>query len=131
MAGCEPAHLPVVLAAVEAVAEPEFNLRGVQTTDENVTPLLILSSPDCAALEVDDGFGALGPGWRGNAFVAGLSSQAIVRIELDGDAEREVERYDMGARIRGVFEGPDGAIWALGDGTRGGTGDLLKLTPKN
>lgn len=68
--------------------------------------------------------------WRGNAFVAGMSSRAIVRIELDGDTAREVERFDMGARIRGVFEGPDGAIWALGDGTRGGMGDFFKLTPK-
>lgn len=75
--------------------------------------------------------GDLFPGWRGNAFVGGLSSQAIVRIELDGDTAREVERYEMGARIRGVFEGPDGAIWALEDGTRGGMGSLFKLTPKN
>ena len=51
--------------------------------------------------------------WRGDAFVAGLSSQAIVRIDLDGDHGREVERYDMGARIRSVVEGPDGAIWVL------------------
>ncbi len=75
--------------------------------------------------------GNLFPGWHGNAFVGGLSSQAIVRIELDGDTAREVERYEMGARIRGVFEGPDGAIWALEDGTRGGMGSLFKLTPKN
>lgn len=75
--------------------------------------------------------GSLFPGWRGNAFVAGLSSQAIVRIELDGDAAREVERYDMGDRIRGVFEGPDGAIWVLEDETRGGAGRLLKLTPRS
>ena len=75
--------------------------------------------------------GSLFPDWRGNAFVAGMSSQAIVRIELDGDTAREVERYNMGDRIRGVFEGPDGAIWALEDETRGGAGRLLKLTPRN
>ena len=66
--------------------------------------------------------------WRGDAFVAGLSSRAIVRIELDGDQGREVERYDMGARIRTVVEGPDGAIWVLEDDS---TGRLLKLTPKD
>ena len=71
------------------------------------------------------------PGWRGNAFVAGVSSQASGRVERNGNTAREVERYDMGARIRGVFEGPDGAIWALEDGTRGGMGGLFKLTPKN
>jgi hypothetical protein len=38
MAGCAPPHFPVVLAAVEAILDPAFNLRGVQTTDENVPP---------------------------------------------------------------------------------------------
>lgn len=69
MAGCEPQHLPVVLAAVEAIVEPEFNLRGVQTTDENVAPLLIVSGPGTEALELNDSFGALGPGWRANASI--------------------------------------------------------------
>lgn len=69
MAGCAPEHLPVVLAAVEAIAEPEFNLRGVQTTDENVTPLLIVSGPAATKLEINGGFGALGPGWRANAAI--------------------------------------------------------------
>ena len=70
--------------------------------------------------------------WRGDAFVAGLSSRAIVRIELDGDHAREVERYDMGARIRSVVEGPDGAIWVLeDDDDDDSTGRMLKLTPKN
>ena len=69
------------------------------------------------------------PEWRGDAFVGGLSSQSIVRIEFDGDEAREAERFDMGARIRSVVEGPDGAIWALEDGTRGGSGWLLRLTP--
>ena len=74
--------------------------------------------------------GNLFPGWRGNAFVAGLSSGAIVRIELDGDDAREVERYDMGARIRSVVEGPDGAVWVLEDEEGDSTGRLLKLTPR-
>ena len=61
----------------------------------------------------------------------GLSSHAIVRIELDGVDARNVERYEMGARIRAVVEGPDGAIWILEDDEDESTGRLLKLTPKN
>jgi glucose/arabinose dehydrogenase len=67
--------------------------------------------------------------WRGDAFAAGLSSQAIVRIELDGEEAREVERYVMGARIRGLEEGPDGSIWVLEDERGESQGRLLKLTP--
>ena len=69
--------------------------------------------------------------WHGDAFAAGLSSNAIVRIELDGVDARDVERYEMGARIRAVVEGPDGAIWVLEDDEDESTGRLLKLTPKN
>ena len=67
--------------------------------------------------------------WSGDALIAGLSSQAIVRVSLDGSSAREVERYNMGRRIRSVDEGPAGALWVLED-TRGGRGGrLLKLTP--
>ena len=68
--------------------------------------------------------------WRGNALVAGLSSQAIVRVELDGTEAREVERFPMGARIRSIVEGPDGALWVLEDDRRGSDGELLRLTPR-
>ena len=68
--------------------------------------------------------------WRGNAFVAGLSSRAIVRIELNGDEAREVARYDMGARIRSVVEGPEGAFWVLEDDRGDSAGRLLKLIPR-
>lgn len=68
------------------------------------------------------------PEWRGDAFVGGLSSQSLVRVELDGDAAREAERYAMGQRIREVEQGPDGAIWVLEDERRGSGGRLLRLT---
>lgn len=74
--------------------------------------------------------GDLFPDWRGDLFVAGLSSQAIVRIETDGDAGREVERYPMGARIRSVVQGPGGELWVLEDERAQSRGRLLRLTPK-
>ncbi len=67
------------------------------------------------------------PRWRGNGFIGGLSSKALVQVSLDGTLPREVARYDMGERIREVEQGPDGAIWLLEDGE---DGRLLKLTPK-
>lgn len=70
--------------------------------------------------------GDLFPQWKGSGFIGGLSSQALVRVEFDGDNAREAERFDMGARIREVEQGPDGALWILEDGN---DGKLLKLTP--
>lgn len=67
------------------------------------------------------------PDWRGSAFVGGLSSQSLVRVVFDGERAREAERFAMGQRIRAVEQGPDGALWLLEDGTRGGRGRLLRL----
>ena len=69
MAGCQPDHFPVVLASIQAILEPEFNLRGVQTTDENVAPLLIVNGPAARRLGINAGWGALGPGWTANAAI--------------------------------------------------------------
>ena len=74
--------------------------------------------------------GDLFPYWRGSLFVAGLSSQAIIRIEIEGDGASEAERYNMGARIRSVVEGPGGALWVLEDERANSQGRLLKLTPR-
>lgn len=68
--------------------------------------------------------------WRGDALVAGLTSQGIVHIKLDGERATEAARYAMGARIRKVTEGPDGALWVLEDERAQSEGRLLKLTPK-
>jgi glucose/arabinose dehydrogenase len=67
------------------------------------------------------------PDWRGNAFIGGLSSLSLVRIEFNGDSAREAQRFPIGRRIRAVEQGPDGSIWLLEDG-RSGEGYLLKLT---
>lgn len=63
--------------------------------------------------------------WKGNAFVGALGGEGLIRIALDGSNARIAEQWAMGARIREVEQGPDGALWLLEDGGR-----LLKLTPK-
>ena len=68
------------------------------------------------------------PAWKGNAFIGGLSSESLVRIEFDGTNAKEAERYGMGERIREVEQGPDGNLWLLEDGSGG---KLLKLSPKS
>jgi len=70
------------------------------------------------------------PGWTGSGLIGGLSSQALVRVTFDGDSAREAERYDMGTRIREIEQGPDGTVWLLEDGRRGGQGRLLRLDPR-
>src|SRR3546814_14878540 len=70
--------------------------------------------------------GDLFPAWKGSALIGGLSSEALVRVAIDGESAREAERFEMGRRIREVEQGPHGAVWLLedDDGRR-----PLKLTP--
>jgi hypothetical protein len=69
MAGCEPAHFPVVVAAVEAMLDPSFNCYGVQATTHPVAPLVIVHGPRARAIGVHGGSGCLGPGFRANATI--------------------------------------------------------------
>jgi len=71
--------------------------------------------------------GDLFSNWKGDGFIAGLSSEALLRIEFNGENAREAERFDMGRRMRAVVQGPAGAIWLLEDGK---DGRLLKLVPR-
>lgn len=70
--------------------------------------------------------GDLFPAWKGNAFIGGLASEALIRVSFDGDSAKEAERFLMKNRIREVEQGPDGAIYVLEDGEGG---RMLKLTP--
>lgn len=71
------------------------------------------------------------PAWHGNLLISGLSSRAIIRIELNGERAAEVERLKVGSRVRSVVQGPDGTLWLLEDDYGDSEGRLLKLTPKN
>jgi hypothetical protein len=69
LAGALPEYLPVILAAVEAVADPAFNLQAVQTTTHPCSPLVIVNGPVVARLGLNAGGNALGQGTRANAAI--------------------------------------------------------------
>lgn len=85
------------------------------------TPVI---SPSGIAFYTADGI----PGWKGNLLIGGLSSEAIVRLSLDGETVTDEERIPMGERIRDVAQGPDGAVYALTDKKNG---EVLRLTAAN
>jgi hypothetical protein len=69
MAGCAPEHVPVVIAAIEAMLEPRFNLHGVQTTSNPCAPLTIVNGPIVRQLGFNVGAGAFGGGGFANAAI--------------------------------------------------------------
>jgi glucose/arabinose dehydrogenase len=67
------------------------------------------------------------PAWQNKALIGGLSSEAIIVVDLEHKPVKEVQRLDMKKRIRGLREAQDGSIWVIEDGPNA---RLLKLSKK-
>ncbi len=72
--------------------------------------------------------GAAFPEWKGDLFVGGLASTALVRLDVEGDTVGGEERLleSLGLRIRDVAEGPDGTIYVATDESDGA---ILRIAP--
>lgn len=69
------------------------------------------------------------PGWRGHAFIGGLHSTQLHRVELTPEGlprEQQALLRSLGQRIREVRQGPDGLLYLLTDHDRGA---LLRVEP--
>lgn len=65
--------------------------------------------------------------WRGDLLIAGLSTQSIVRVRIEGERVVAEERLELNlGRIRDVAMAPDGALWIVTDEDNG---RVLRLTP--
>ena len=69
MAGCLPEYMPVVLAAVEAMLAPEFNLVGPSSSLGGAGILVIVNGPIAAELGINGRNNLFGPGNRANATI--------------------------------------------------------------
>jgi hypothetical protein len=78
LAGAEPAVLPVILAAVEAVCEPDFNLYAINTTTCCAAPALMLNGPARKTLGIECGYSCLGHNGRANATI-GRALRLVMR----------------------------------------------------
>jgi len=80
LAGAGPEHLPVIVAALRAVAKPEFNLNAIQCTTHPCTPLVIVNGPIATRLGVAGGPNALGNGHRANAVIGRAVRLALQNV---------------------------------------------------
>lgn len=69
MAGCRPEYFPVVVAALEAMFDPAFNLHGVLTSTGGAALCAIVSGPIAAEIGMNARHNALGQGNRANATI--------------------------------------------------------------
>ena len=94
MAGCDPGGLPVVIAAVEAAAAPEFNLQGIQATTNPAAVWVIVNGPAARKLEVNGAFNCLGQGAWANATIG--RALRLVLQNCGGALPGEMDRATHG-----------------------------------
>jgi len=112
LAGCDPEYLPVLIAAVEAVAAPEFNLQGIQATTNPVAVWIIVSGPLARRLEINGTFNCLGEGAWANATI-GRALRLILR-NIGGALPGEMDRATHGQPGKYTFccaENDDASPW--------------------
>jgi hypothetical protein len=112
LAGCEPEYLPVLIAATEAIADPQFNLQGIQTTTNPVAVWLVINGPIAQRLGVNATFNCIGQGAWANATI-GRALRLILQ-NIGGAAPGEMDRATHGQPAKYTFccaENEDANPW--------------------
>lgn len=94
MAGCKPEYFPVVLAAVEAVMDPDFNLSGVTSTTHPCGPLVIVHGPIAAELGLNGRGNCFGGGRQANAAIGRALNLCLLNI--GGGIPEAIDKATMG-----------------------------------
>ena len=93
MAGCRPEYLPVLIAAVEAMADPAFNLDSIQATTHPVAPLLIVNGPIAREIGLNAGYNAFGQGFGANVTIGRAVRLVLMNVGggLPGTGDRSTQ----------------------------------------
>ena len=129
MAGCKPEYFPVLVAAVDALADPQFNLLGVATTTGSATPVYIVSGPIAAQIGLNSAANALGAGHRANATIG--RAMTLILQNVCGAKPGELDMATLGqpAKYACCFaENTEGNPWTPLHVDRGFAADASVVT---
>src|SRR5947209_1579021 len=94
MAGCKPEFMPVVVAAVEGIADPRWSYHGPGTSTAGAGVLMIVNGPIARDLDVNAGDNLFGPGWRANLTI-GRAVRLVMR-NVCGSMPGTLDRGTLG-----------------------------------
>ena len=94
LAGCKPEYMPVVVAAVEAIADPLYGYHGPATSTGGSAVFMVVNGPIARELDMNCGDNLFGPGWRANATI-GRAVRLIMRNTI-GTLPGELDRSSLG-----------------------------------
>ncbi len=94
MAGCKPAYMPVVAAAIEALADPLYGYHGPATSTGGAAVFMLVNGPIARELDINCENNLFGPGWRANATI-GRAVRLVMRNVI-GTLPGELDRSSLG-----------------------------------
>lgn len=103
MAGCRPEYLPVLIAAVEAMADPDYQLKDLNTTG-SIKPFILVNGPVVKELDINAGTSLMAPGRRSNSTI-GRAIGLIIR---------NIAGFREGETSNGCFGWP-GTPWVMAE----------------
>jgi hypothetical protein len=112
MAGCKPEYFPVVVAAVEAMLDPKFQLHLTQTTTHPVAPLVVVNGPIVKKISINGGANCFGPGWQANATIG--RAIRLILLNIGGAYPGKFDRATQGQPSKYTFciaENEDANPW--------------------
>lgn len=94
MAGCLPEYLPVIIAALKAMSDDRFGLRGVQSTTHPCSPLIVVNGPIAKKIGLNSKGNAFGPGVRANATIG--RALRLILMNVGGAIPGETDKSTQG-----------------------------------
>jgi hypothetical protein len=129
MAGAPAESLPLLIAALEAMGDPDFELFGLNTTTAPVVPVTIVNGPIRERLDIPYRHGCLG-GARTSALAIGRAIRLVIR-NVAGQEVNVTSQTTFGSpgRVAGILFGEweERSPWAPLAERRGVPGDAVSV----
>ena len=94
MAGCRPEYMPILVAAIKAMCEPEFNLHAITISTMGAAVLTIVNGPIASRIGMNSGVSVFGPGNRANATIG--RALRLVITNVTGAEPGELDKATLG-----------------------------------
>jgi len=101
MAGCRAEYLPLVVSAVRAVLQPEYNLHGTLATTHPCAPMLMINGPVRHDLGINCTSNCFGQGRQANATIG--RAMQLTLLNVGGAKPGEMDRATQGSPAKFAF----------------------------
>jgi hypothetical protein len=101
MAGCLPDYMPLIITAVESIAEEKFGLMSVLTTTHPCGVLIVVNGPISQKLRINSAGNAFGPGAMANAAIGRALS--LILLNIGGGIPGQIDKSTQGNPCKYTF----------------------------